>query len=289
MLLCGKPGNAVCVLSWRMSEKGAPMIRLIALDLDNTLLMTDNSIPDEVCEALAGATEKGVEVVIASGRVFPISLRYARQIGSTAPVIAYNGGIVESQEGKILFSRTVPEESRRGMAEFCREQDLYLQLYDPLDGDKICVAKRRPEILGEQYQLPASFYREYGDLRLADVATPKMVIYGETDRLEEALPLMRSRFGKELDFAFSDKRVLEIMPQGVNKGSTLEHYCKSRGLNPQEVMACGDNLNDLSMLQYAGTAVAVANAVEEIRGAANYVASAERSWGVLEAVRRFVL
>lgn len=265
------------------------MIRLIALDLDNTLLMTDNSIPAEVCEALAAATENGVEVVIVSGRVFPISLRFARQVGSTAPVIAYNGGIVESQEGEILFSCAVPEESRREMVEFCREQNLYLQLYDPLDGDKICVAKRCPEILGRQYQLPASFYREYGDLRLADVSTPKMVIYSDAARLEEVLPLMQDRFGEKLDFAFSDKRVLEIMSKGVNKGSTLAQYCKSRGIEPEEVMACGDNLNDLTMLQYAGTSVAVANAVREIRSAAGYVASAERSWGVLEAVRRFVL
>ena len=264
------------------------MIRLIALDLDNTLLGEDNTIPPEVCAGLRRASALGAEIMIASGRLFSFTLEYARQIDSRAAVIAYNGGWLETQQGEVLFSALVPEEIRREMAVYCRENGLYLQLYDPWNGHVICIDRFLPDFPSPRYRLPDSYYRECGNLEEVPIATPKLVIYDQPEKLQALLPHFKERFGTALDYSFSDRHILEMMPGGVNKGSTLRFYCESRGIRREEVMAFGDSGNDMAMLRYAGIGVAVANGTEEIRQAADYVSRAERAFGVLEGLERFV-
>lgn len=265
------------------------MIRLIALDLDNTLLMEDNSIPGEVCEALRRISCSGVEVMIASGRLLPFALDYAEEIDCRGPIMAYNGGWLETREGEVLFQALIPESIRQEMAVFCRENHLYLQQYDPWGGHQICIEKLREDFPLARYRLPDSYYRECGKLEDAAIQTPKLVIYDRPERLKSLLPIIRERFDPALDYSFSDHSILEMMPRGVSKGSTLQLYCESRGIRPEEVMAFGDSGNDASMLCYAGIGVAVANASGEIRELADYQARGARSFGVLEGLERFIL
>ena len=100
---------------------------------------------------------------------------------------------------------------------------------------------------------------------------------------------LKARFGEQLHLATSKDYLLEMMPQGVSKRETLARYAAEQGIRREEAMVCGDNTNDVEMVAWAGLGVAVANAVPELKTVAAYVARAERSFGVVEAVQRFVL
>ena len=128
-----------------------------------------------------------------------------------------------------------------------------------------------------------------GDLTKAELfPSPKMMIFDAPEKLNQIHRELDQLFLNELYIATSKEYLLEMMPKGVSKKNTLERYAKSLGIGRKEIMACGDNTNDMEMVKWAGVGVAVANAVPELKAVADYVASKERSYGVAEAVRNLI-
>ncbi len=262
------------------------MIRMIALDLDDTLLMEDLSVPQDVIDALGRASAMGAKVVVATGRIFPSARRYAEMLGSDSPVVCYNGSMIRSPEGEVIMASQHEPEDIRAVAAFCHEHGLYLQAYAQ---DEIVVERTVDKTLADP-DSKATAIREMGDLTKADLLpSPKMMIFDTPERLAEIRPLLEQRFPDRFYLATSKDYLLEIMPKGVSKRNTLARYAESCGICREEVMACGDNTNDIEMVEWAGLGVSVANGVEELKQAADYISANERSYGVKEAVERFVL
>ena len=262
------------------------MIKLIALDLDDTLLLPDCSIPESVIAVLREAAQKGARSVIATGRIFPSARMYAEQISSDCPIICYNGSMITTADGQVLFSSLLEPQLMHEVAVFCKERQLYLQMYCD---NQIVIEKDCPEFRIDPDSKVTGFV-ELGDLTCAELKpSPKMMILNTPERLTEIRPELQARFGRELHFATSKEYLLEILPGGVSKSQTLSLLAQELGVSQQEVMACGDNTNDREMVEWAGFGVAVANAVQSLKYVADYVAAQERSFGVAEAVRKFVL
>ena len=262
------------------------MIKLIALDLDDTLLMPDCTIPDEVVSVLRAAAGRGVDVVIATGRIYPSAKLYAGRVGSGCPIICYNGAMIRRIGEKPLYTEQLDPGLMHRIALFCKERDLYLQMYDQ---DDIVVEKICEATLADP-DAEMTEIRVIRDLTKAELApSPKMMILDDPGKIVSIERELKHDFGEELYIAASKDYLLEMMPKGVSKKNSLARYAQSRGIRREEVMACGDNTNDIEMVEWAGTGVAVANAVPQLKAAAAYVAVQERSYGVAEAVKRFVL
>ena len=262
------------------------MIKLIALDLDDTLLMPDCTIPEEAISVLRTAAAHGVRSVIATGRSFPSARLYAAQISSDCPIVCYNGSVAASASGELLFSSLLEPALMHRVAVFCKNQGLYLQMYS---NDKIVIEKDCREFRMDPDSKITDFVA-LGDLTRADLQpSPKMMILDTPERLSEIRPLLEAQFGSELHFATSKEFLLEIMPKNISKSKTLSILSSQLGIAREEVMACGDNTNDMEMLNWAGIGVAVANAVKPLKDIADYVARSERSFGVIEAVERFAI
>ena len=120
-------------------------------------------------------------------------------------------------------------------------------------------------------------------------SSPKALLIGEPDTVEDMIADISEAMGGRLNFIRSSRSYVEVLVPGVSKGEGLKLLADKLGIDSSEVMACGDNMNDMAMVTWAGTGVAVANAVPALKEAADYVASQERSYGVAEAVRKFVL
>lgn len=261
-------------------------IKLIALDLDDTLLMPNVTIPEEVIAVLHEAAAQGVYVVIATGRIYPSAKIYAELIGTDCPIICYNGAMIRKIGEKPLYSAELDTDLMRRVAVFCKERGLYLQMYYE---DDIVVKEVCDETLIDPDSKLTNI-REIGDLTEAELhPSLKMMILDDPKRLERIREEMDVLFGDELHMAASKEYLLEMMPKGVSKRNTLEWYANSLGIAREEVMACGDNTNDMEMVEWAGTGIAVANAVPELKAAADYITRVERSYGVAEAVKQFVL
>lgn len=262
------------------------MIKIIALDLDDTLLLPDCTIPKETVSVLQKAAKYGVKVVIATGRIYPSAKIYAEEIGTECPIICYNGAMIRENREGILFSAGLSPALIHQIAVFCKQNDLYLQLYSE---DKIVVEKICDKTLADPDSKVTDII-EIGDLTKGKLdPSPKMMIFDDPTRLKVIQQELENRFSDQLYIATSKEYLLEMMPKGVSKKNTLKRYAESLGIRREEIMACGDNTNDLEMVEWAGTGVAVANAVPELKTAADYISSEERSYGVAEAVRNLVL
>ncbi|MBQ3390756.1 MAG: HAD family phosphatase [Firmicutes bacterium] len=263
------------------------MIRLIATDLDNTLLNKESKVPEETVRLLERAAEKGVKVAVATGRSFASAKAIADQLGQPSPAICYNGAaVIDTATGEPYFMDCLAPDLVRDILAFARESDLYVQLYDK---DEIVVEKLRLDRHPDP-DLDYAGYREVGDFREIELfGTPKILLAAPPERIPGIQSKLEALYGRRAYFAQSESHLVEVMNKGCDKGSALKRLREILGLSKEEVMGCGDNTNDLPLLLESGTAVAVANSVPELKAAATYVCRGERSEGFNEAVKKFVL
>ena len=264
------------------------MIKLIATDLDNTLLDKSGQIPESTAALLRQAAQKGVLTAVATGRCYPSAKGAAGVIGAQTPIICYNGSLIKRGDtGEVLAQTYVTPEQIRAVSDFCHQNDLYLQLYDY---DDVILCEQDCEGLRVDPDLAVVGFREIGDYRVyPDLhPTPKMLIVDRADLVPARLVELAACF-PELDFCQSEPYLIEVIPKNAGKGKAVAQLAQLMGVKQEEVMALGDNTNDLPMLRWAGLGVVVANGVESVKAEADYVCEKERSEGVEEALRKFVL
>jgi len=260
--------------------------KLIATDLDDTLLRDDLTISAETIQAMQEAVAKGVTVTIATGRSFPSAAKIANQVGLNVPIITYQGALIKNLlDEEVLYERTVPVESARMLLDFCEQRNLHLQLYH---GDQLYVGEDNDKI--KNYVRLSKTPYIVGDLRQwIDIPQPKMLIVDEPevcDRLrEELLPLL----GDKLHITKSKPHYLEFMHKEGTKGHAITFLAEHIGCTLEQVIALGDAWNDREMLEVAGLGVAMDNALSELKELANYVTRSNNEDGVRHVIEKFVL
>lgn len=264
-------------------------IRLIAMDLDDTLLKDDWTISPRVVKAIQKAREQGVKVTIATGRM-PISTRpYAKELGLDIPVITYHGAMIQQAvSGDILFRQVIPSQISAQLIRDLEERGIYAQIYLK---DRV-IAQTLNE-WSREYARIASVRIEEADLARVLSQEPEGVekilgIAREAD-LDQLRPFLSQRYGNKVHVTKSKPHFLEIVEASVNKGVALAHLAEGFKIHRQEVMAIGDSLNDLEMIRYAGVGVAMGNARPEVKEQADFVTASNEEDGVAEAIERYVL
>lgn len=261
------------------------MYRMLCLDLDDTLLLPDLTIPQEVCGALRALIDRGVLVTLATGRMFPSAQKYARMVGITAPLVCYNGAVIRAaSDDAPQFASFLPQPVARHIMALAAREGWYLQLYN---NDRIVVAERNAftERDGDLLNAPCD---EVGDLLRAELGpTPKMMTAGNPDELPARLSRLRATLGDSLYIATSKPYLLEMMDKNVSKANSLARLAEEHGIRSEEAVACGDSTNDAEMLAWAGVGCCVANGLPALKARADYVCERERSYGVLEVMERF--
>jgi Cof subfamily protein (haloacid dehalogenase superfamily) len=261
-------------------------IKLIAIDMDDTLLDGEQRITPLTEKAIRRAIDAGVGVTIATGRMFQSALPFALELGISLPLITYNGALIrQGESGETLFHRPIGTELAQGVADLFRQRGWYLQKY--VD-DRLYVAE-----LDEN----ARFYADYARVEAVPLgneffqmteAPTKMLSMGEPDELHEIRTEVAARYGDRLYLASSKKRYLEMVDARVNKGEALAFLAETLGVGRSEVMAIGDSMNDVDMIQYAGCGVAMGNSNATVRAAADFITATNSDDGVAEAINKFV-
>ena len=265
------------------------MIRLLALDLDGTLMDDDMVIRSHrVRRAVAAAHELGVVVTLATGRMFDFALPFARDLGITAPMICYQGGLIQAPDSGVpLYRATMERALVREVLELQAERGWHFVLYAA--DDVFLTERRHPEV----------FYRDRLGERLVWVddfravleqhEPVKFVVFvepHETDRVEMAL---RQRFGGRMEVVRSHALIIEGNPPGVSKGDALRRLAAHLDIPQPEVMAVGDQDNDATMIAWAGVGVAMGNASPAVKAVADWIAPPLEKDGAAVAIERFVL
>lgn len=262
-------------------------IAVVAVDLDDTLLNARLEISPRTRRAVAAARERGVHVVLATGRMYASARPYALQLHLQGPIVTYNGALVRTVRGKILAHRPVPLNAAREVLEAAaREGWTTLAFVD----DRLFVANIDD---GVRYYVSIARRPAYpvGDLRrfLHSEPTKLLIVAPDGDTAGAIAQELDTRFQGRLQITRSKARFVEITRAGVSKGLALRDVAAYYQVPLSRIMAIGDGFNDLDMIRAAGLGVAVANSPAEVRDAADRVTESNEDDGVAIAIERWVL
>lgn len=266
--------------------------KLLVLDIDGTATNSQKEVTPKTREAVIRLQKAGVPVAIASGRPTPGVAPIAKEFdfgtyGSYA--LCYNGAkIINWKTGALVYSKTLPSALPKRLYEDACKYDVGVLTYAP--EDSAIIAGRRPdkymEIESHICSIPII---DCGDRFVQSITHPvtKCLLTGDPDVLECIEPLIAEKYRFEANVFRSEPFYLEIMPQNVDKAYCLSKLLKILGLKREEMVCCGDSYNDLTMIQYAGMGVAMANARDVIKDVADFITLSNDEDGVAYAIRKF--
>lgn len=262
--------------------------RLIAADIDGTLLNSDGELTPRTRAAISRALELGVKVVTATGRMYSSAAPVARRLGITSPCVFFNGAMVrDPRGGEIIFQRPLDERLTSEILSFFRENNWYVQLYhgDKLyvkdDGDERCKYYEKTSRV-KAVPLGENFWSFRG-------ASFKMLgMDFESGAYKLMLEKTAEKFGDRLYTAASLDSFMEMVHPLVNKARALESVAAGLGIKSGEVLAFGDGANDREMLEWAGVGVAMGNARGPVRESADLIAPDNDSDGVAVIIEKFL-
>lgn len=259
--------------------KGGRPIRLVVSDLDGTLLDPDRQISREAVDAIAALKARGIGFSFITGRPPYAVKHFALRAGVDGPLAACNGAFIFEGE-KILSKHSFNLEGVRTLMEEAAARGMTVLFY--AGGRECCLEETA---WTRRRQLPA----RRPDWEQGEPAEKVNILSEEmASSFAELLPHIEL-LSASYSIAVYGSSGCEIVAGAVNKASALSELCSLYGIPEEETLAIGDNENDTPMLEAAGIGAAVANAVESVKRAADYVCREPYSGGVVEAIRRFAL
>ncbi|MNK81197.1 putative phosphatase [compost metagenome] len=252
--------------------------KLVATDLDGTLVGRDLQISPRALRAVQRVHASGTHFVMATGRMFRSTLPYAQACDVVTPLITYQGALIRDHRTmEDLWHRTMSADMTREALEALAETGLHVNLYV---NDELLIDKLTPE--AELYSRISQVEpRIVPSLQAAIFAEPtKIVAIGEPDAIDHWVPILQKRFAGRLYVTKSISRFLEIANPAISKSVALSHVCERLGIKREEVIAFGDGMNDLDMLEWAGCGVAMGNAPDALKAVADRVTTHVREDGV---------
>lgn len=263
-------------------------IRLLAIDLDGTLVNHQLEMNSRDVEAVKAASAAGVTVVLATGRMFKSSLRYAEPLGLTGPIINYQGAVVRViRTGEVWYRCELDVDLQKRVLDLAEPKDWHVNVY--VD-EVVYTARARPEadLYAKVAMVP---YQVVGPLSKwvhQDATKMVLVSLNPADvpaRINELSAWMgeSARVTRSLDW------FTEVVNIQVSKSRALSMVAERLGVARSEVCAIGDNLNDEDMVGWAGLGVAMGNAPDALKSIAKYVTGPIWKAGVAQAIERFVI
>ncbi len=264
------------------------MIKLIALDLDGTLVNDDLKISDPTLKVLHHLIHNtDVRVVVATGRMHPSALPFAEEIGTPEPLISYQGAMIRTMDGQstCLHHTPIPMDIAEEVVQMLIEEEFNMNLYvsDTMyTNHENPYATRYARISGIT---PVKSH----DLLKSMTAPPSKMMAIDDHRIDYILEKLQTRFKNRLDFCRSRTAFCEIISYETSKWNAIKVLADQWGIQAHEVMAVGDQENDLSMIQGAGMGVAMGQAPDHVKAVANVVTDSIDDDGVLKAIEQYVL
>lgn len=265
--------------------------KVLVLDLDGTLTNSNKEITPDTKDAIMKMQKMGHKVVLASGRPTPGVEPIAEELKLDkfgGYILSYNGGMIkECKSGEVVYQQTLPKEVVPKLFKMADELNIGLASYDS-DGiiandnrNKYIELESRITNLPIQYRKDAAEYIDFPVNKCLGTVDPEIA----QEKEEE----YKKRFGDILTISRSEPFFIEITPKGIDKAASLEKFCEITGNTRENMIACGDGFNDISMIKYAGTGVAMANAQAEVKDVADFITASNDEDGVARVIEEFIM
>jgi Cof subfamily protein (haloacid dehalogenase superfamily) len=276
------------------------MIRLLAIDIDGTLLDGRGRLPDAHRDALVEAAAHGIDVALVTGRSFHFTRPIADLLPIPLTLVVNNGAVVKRKSGETEIRNLLPREAARVvLAETRKLEDSVAVVFDRPDERQIVFERMdwsHPNRRGYFEKNKAFIAQAGGPLADMLVEDPIQVMFNGSVAPMRALvqalrslPVADQISVASTEYELRDFSLVDVNAAGCSKGTTLARWAASRGVTPAEIMAVGDNLNDVEMLDFAGTAVVMGNATGPLKSRGYHVTGTNDEQGLATAIRRFAL
>lgn len=266
------------------------MYKLIAIDMDGTLLNDKKEVSDRCQKYIDVLKEKGIKVVLATGRPLDGVMRYVEQLGLLDEddyVVTYNGAFVQSTgTNKILYNKPLSLDSYKEL--YTVSQQLGVNIH-ALTESSVLTPKKNPytEIESTINQIPTI----EGAVKDIDPSTNivKVMFVDDPKKLDEIIPLIPQWVKDKYSILRSASIFLEFLDKSVNKWIGVSAIAEELGIKQEEVICIGDAGNDIAMIEYAGLGVAMGNATDEVKAVADYITLTNEEDGVAHIIEKFLL
>ncbi len=270
--------------------------KLIAVDMDGTLLNSNNEVSFRNMEAIEKAKSLGVKVILSTGRLFTSACQYAKKLKLNAPIISCNGAYVTDQDfSSVIYEAAIDRDLAKKIIKVARNENIYYHFY----GDEVLyIAKENTSSkFFINWVQKGNLYNgidfEVLDNPLKEIQNKGFRVYKFIFVEDDKYKLLNFKEKisklKGLEIASSWWNNIELMGKGVSKGNALKEVCKIFNIDNSEVIAIGDNENDISMFKFAGLAVAMENGNEKAKKSADYVTDSNDNNGVGKVIEKFIL
>lgn len=264
--------------------------KILALDIDGTLTTSKKEISPKTKEALFKIQEAGHILVLASGRPTPGMKRYAEELELAkygGYLLSFNGArITNCKSGDIIYAQTLPGSVIPGLYEFATRNHCGLITYykdSVVSGNGI---DKYNELESSINGMPLMEVDDF--VGFVNYNVNKCLMTAEPEKAERCLSELQEKYADILSIYRSEPFFIEIMPQHVDKANSLEHMLKLLKMEKKDLICCGDGYNDISMISYAGVGVAMANARDEVKAAADFVTGSNDEDGLVTVVEKFI-
>lgn len=271
--------------------------KLIAIDMDGTLLNSKDEISKRTKMVLSEAIRKGILVVLTTGRIYKSALQYSKSMQLYSPIIACNGAIITSRDVKrIIYDNTLKNEHFRKIVSLAEESDIYYHFYDK---DTFYYKKTKAEYAAYYNFYEKNFLKQ--DIKLESFKQVMDILKNKRDTKFYKILFMENDLSKLSAFRQKLEKIqgisickswynnLEVMNEGVSKGRALEYLARKLDIDNSQIVAMGDNENDISMLKIAGLAIAMGNSDEIVKKHADVITDTNDEDGVANALERHIL
>ncbi|MEL7657907.1 MAG: Cof-type HAD-IIB family hydrolase [Bacillota bacterium] len=263
------------------------MYKLVAIDLDDTLLNHEGIISEKNKAAILRAENAGVKVVIVSGRSYASTKQLIKELALPNLTVSLNGAYIQDPaDDRLVAGFPIEKKITQEILKDLEPFDVHINFYN---GEKVFCQGRTEQ---------ARFYSQMNNIEIdyVDSLTElskttqagKLLMSDDRQKLKQIRDLLQEKYGDQLNIVFSKPFFLEATDKNASKGSALLKVAEMYGIKPQEVIAIGDSENDLSMIRNAGLGVAVANAKERIKKEADFVTLSNDENGVAYAINKFI-
>lgn len=264
---------------------------ILVLDIDGTLTTSDKKITKETLDAIRIIQKRGHKVVLASGRptpgIYPVAdaLEMSKYGGY---ILSFNGAkIIDCTTNEVIYQKVLPSELLPEIYASAVEFGTGLITYD---NEQVLVAGEVDPYIQKEAKLNKLQYKQIPNfLEYVTFDVNKCLMTADPEYLAEVEQKMKERFAGRLSIYRSEPYFLEVVPLNVDKADSLSQLLDYLNLSKEQMISCGDGFNDITMIEYAGMGVAMANAQQLVKDVADYITLSNDDNGVVHVINEFML